>query len=133
MLVLSDPLRDNSKGYRWAERSGACQFRGGAYHISEVQHTLSQTCTAHGLNVSDFAFEVQMTIIKGDCGGLGLRVDIAKNNSYILQICADGHYKLLLYVMNPRMNAGGLQYPLTDTAIIPPSLRTHNRHHDGCP
>ena len=98
ILVLSDPLRDNSKGYRWAERSGVCQFRGGAYHISEVQNTLSHTCTAHGLNVSDFAFEVQMKIIKGDCGGLGLRADIAKNNSYILQICADGHYKFLLYM-----------------------------------
>src|SRR5712692_12053882 len=36
-------------------------------------------------------------------------------------------------VMNPMAEARGLQYPLTDTAIIPPSLRTHNRHHDGCP
>src|SRR5216684_4030742 len=36
-------------------------------------------------------------------------------------------------VMNSMAEARGLQYPLTDTAIVPPSLRTHNRHHDGCP
>jgi len=35
--------------------------------------------------------------------------------------------------MNPRINDGGLQYPLTDTAIIPPSLRTHHRRHDVRP
>ncbi len=38
-----------------------------------------------------------------------------------------------LIVMNSRIHDGSLQYPLTDTAIVPPSLRTHNRHHDGCP
>jgi len=98
VLVLSDLMSDNSKGYRWAERSSACQFSGGAYHISEAQQKTSHFCSAHSLSVSDFAFEVQMTIIKGDCGGMSFRVDLAKHNSYTLQVCPDGHYRLLLYV-----------------------------------
>ncbi len=36
-------------------------------------------------------------------------------------------------VMNPRMNAGGLQSPLPEPTIIPLVLRCHNRLHDGSP
>ena len=35
--------------------------------------------------------------------------------------------------MNPRMNAGGLQSPLTEPTIIPWVLRRHNRLHDSSP
>src|SRR5207248_8288956 len=33
-LVLDDPLRNNSNGYRWDETTNHCTFRGGVYYVT---------------------------------------------------------------------------------------------------
>jgi len=104
-LVLFDPLSDNSQGYNWGEGTNdtsGCQFTGGAYQVSIAANT-AQFCTAHNLDVSNFAFEVLMTIIQGDCGGIVFRSDHAELNGYFLRVCADGRYKLFLTV-NGKVN-----------------------------
>ena len=96
-LVLNDPLSDNSRGYQWGEgtdNTGGCQFTGGAYHVSVSND--AEICTARNTDVSNFAFEVQMTIMQGDCGGLVLRADLIQGNAYFLQVCANGYYRLFL-------------------------------------
>jgi len=100
MLVLNDPLSDNSQGYRWGEYTtnsigGACQFTGGAYHVSQSKAGFEVSCKASTTNFSNFAFEVQMRIIQGDCGGLIFRYDTTNdNNFYQFTVCQDGMYTL---------------------------------------
>ena len=102
-LALFDPLSDNNQGINWDEAmdsSGGCQFTGGAYQVSIATNT-AQVCTAHNLDVSNFAFEVRMTIIQGDCGGIIFRTDLTQG--YFLRICSDGYYKLFL-IVNGKVN-----------------------------
>ncbi len=68
--VLDDPLRDNSKGNGWVEGT-CCRFSGGTYHVT-MKYGL-QTSILYGPTFSNFAFQVQMTILKGGSGGILFR------------------------------------------------------------
>ena len=96
-MALNDPLRDNSLGYQWAEgrdnTGDNCQFTGGAYHVSESSTSGGYYCGAFP-DFSNFAFEVQMTIIKGDLAGIGFRLDNTHNTSYAFYVGQDGTYEL---------------------------------------
>jgi eukaryotic-like serine/threonine-protein kinase len=99
-LVLNDPLSDNSQGYAWYSYStnkdgGACQFTGGAYHVSQSNAQYINFCNASNTNFSNFAFEVQMRIIQGDCGGVIFRFQTPNNGTfYHFDVCQDGRYAL---------------------------------------
>lgn len=72
-LTLADPLSDNSKGQGWDVNSN-CAFIDGAYHAIAPNPRFSDYCIARSTNFSDFVFEVQLKIIKGDEGGIDFRV-----------------------------------------------------------
>lgn len=93
-LALSDPLSDNSRGYRWEDSTDDCHFSGGAYHVSSQVGYLME-CKASPV-FSDFAFEVQMQITKGDCGGLEFRED-PEGQGYVFQACKNGTWYLNRY------------------------------------
>ena len=100
-LAFYDPLRDNSNSY-WSEgpnAGGDCEFPGGAYHTSQSKIGYLVTCD-ESTDFSNFAVEVRMTIVKGDCGGLVFRVDTTTSKDYIFEVCQDGSYAFLLYVDN---------------------------------
>ncbi len=103
-LVLFDPLRDNSKGHRWDEGTysgGArCQFTGGTYHVAEGSKITFQPCFANTTNLGNFVYQAEMTILRGDCGGLVLRADSANNKWYLFEVCQDGTYDIVLYSGN---------------------------------
>ena len=92
-LVLEDPLNDNSKGYSWSEytSTASCQFTGGAYAASTPLN-YSNFCYATATNFGDFAFEIQMKIIKGDCGSILFRANSANQSFYSFGICQNGLY-----------------------------------------
>ncbi len=95
-LILSDPLNDNSKGYGWSEYtstkySTSCQFTGGAYAASTPLY-VANFCYATATNFSNFAFEMQMKIIKGDCGAILFRANSANQSFYYFVICQNGLY-----------------------------------------
>jgi len=97
-LALSDPLRDNSRGYGWVEggdNTGSCQFRGGAYHVSELILNSNIGCYASP-DFSNFAFEVEMTIIKGDIGGIGFRFGNALHTKYEFYVTQNGTVELFV-------------------------------------
>jgi hypothetical protein len=100
---LSDPLLDNSKGYNWEEYSlnsygSACQFAKDGYHAIEEQNYLN---TCHMItSTRNFSFEVEMTILKGLCGGIAFR-DTQQTASYIFFVCEDGTYTLFNYSTTP--------------------------------
>jgi hypothetical protein len=99
-LVLNDPLSNNSNGYNWetqSDASGFCQFRGGSYQINESQLQTTEYCPAHNTSFSgNFVYEVQMTIVQGDLGGLIFRDD-THGKSYYFRWREDGSYDLVYY------------------------------------
>jgi hypothetical protein len=97
-LVLSDPLKDNSKGHQWNvgtfANGSSCAFTGGSYHAAVAVKGHVFACNAANVNFANFACEVQMTILKGDRGGLFFRRNGAQGPSYYYSIKTDGSYEL---------------------------------------
>src|SRR6266849_6436698 len=104
-LVLNDPLNNNSQGYNWDEGTGTCQFLARGYLITETQQKRFQYCIARTTNFSNFAYQVQMVITKGDYGGIIFRANATTGQYYYLRIGQDGSYILLLYVDNQANHA----------------------------
>jgi len=104
MLVLNDPLKDNSRGYNWingrpADPGTGCVFEGGSYHVIESINQQNFYCIAGAKNAtfSNFAFQVQMAFIKGDLSSFGGIIFRHANHShYFFQIGRNGSYTLLL-------------------------------------
>jgi hypothetical protein len=97
--ALSSSLA-NQDGARWdvynAVGGGGCAFAGGALHASIfVQHTYVP-CLAQAATFSNFAFQVQMTILKGDGGGIVFRADDANSKFYLFRITRSGVFSLLV-------------------------------------
>lgn len=104
-LALDDSLSDNSHGYNWhdsGDRLGTCAFTGGEYHVNALQPGSNHYCIASP-NFSDFAYQVQMTIVKGFAGGIIFRDDDTGGNFYLFGIGQDGGYQL------DSVNAGNFQ------------------------
>jgi len=106
-LVLSDPLQDNSRGYKWDEAVVAdhggqafCGFRGGAYHLAETARVQQLTVCgpeAKELTLGNFAYEVELTITQATRGtfvGLTLRYDLTQSTGYLFAISTNGEYVL---------------------------------------
>ncbi len=61
--------------------------------MNAIVHDNTNDCLASP-NFSDFAYQVQMTIVKGDGGGIGFRIDNTKGSSYTFFIGQNGDYAL---------------------------------------
>ena len=99
-LVMIDPLTDNSRGFAWAQGTaadGACTFTTGGYQVNSAKTQTYYYCAATSGTYSNFTFEVQAQITKGDCAGLIFRADTNTGKLYLFEICADGSYNLYIY------------------------------------
>ncbi len=104
ILAFVDPLSQES-GSKWSSSStdsngGVCQFTGGAYHVSQEQDNSYKGCSAPG-TFNNFAFEVQLTITQGDCGGMVFRND-GNGHSYSFEVCQSGDYGVVKHISNSR-------------------------------
>ena len=98
------PVLDSSlafqTGSNWdtynAVGGGGCAFTGGALHASVFQKSFYVPCFAHATRFSNLAFEVQMTILKGDDGGLIFRANDVTTQFYIFRVGQDGTYSLFV-------------------------------------
>lgn len=75
---------------------GGCGFAGAALHASVFQKNYYVPCFAHATNFGNLALQVQMTILKGDEGGLIFRANDVTNQFYIFRVGHDGTYTLLV-------------------------------------
>jgi len=100
-LALNDPLKDNSKGYRWDigpfANGGICSFIGGSYHVAVFLQGHLLACNAEAVTFSNLTYEVQMTILKGDRGGIFFRQVGTQGPYYYYSIKIDGSYELDSY------------------------------------
>src|SRR5690348_14654456 len=73
-------------------------------------------CTAEATDFSNFAFEVQLKILHGDCGGMIFRADSNSGKLYFFEVCQDGRYLFSRYwtilVTMSRIWQAVLQRPL---------------------
>jgi len=98
---INDPLSDNSKGYQWETKpdsGGVCKFTGGVYEVTASAPQI-EYCPAWNTdkrNNNKFVYEVQMTIVYGDVGGL-LFKDDSSGKSYYFECNAHGRYILVYY------------------------------------
>src|SRR6266487_2791857 len=98
--ALDDPLSTNNTN-NWTETTSAdgkfsCAFSGGVYHVS-APYT---PCLAQATNFGDLAYQVQMTIVKGEFGGIVFRVDSSQTKYYTFYIDRYGTYTLKTSVDN---------------------------------
>jgi hypothetical protein len=142
-LVVSDPLHDNSKGYGWDTTPtpyGTCDFGGGAYHVIPTVVGSYHRCGPQNIDsFSNFAYEVQLSILYGDCGGIIFRGDFARYRYYYFQICADGSFHFSIYTQkgspaktltgsNPNINRGNNQSNLLAVVAIDNSITIYVNH-----
>ncbi len=71
--------------------------------MSETIAQSSFYCTASS-SFSDFAFQVQMKIVQGNCGGVTFRESSSNGAMYTFLVCQDGTYLLELYQSNTNSN-----------------------------
>ena len=77
-----------------AAGGGGCAFTNGALHSIILKKRYYVPCFAKATDFSNFAFEAQVTIVKGDEGGLIFRADDAASKFYYFRIGRDGFYGL---------------------------------------
>jgi len=96
-LLLNAPLIQSTKNPVWDEGTspnlGFCEFTEGAYHAEISQTNAFYYCSAESLTLSNFAYQVQVTIIKGDHGGISFRSP-AGGSLYYFYIDTQGNYEL---------------------------------------
>jgi hypothetical protein len=97
-LALNDPLKDNSKGYKWDVgtfgNGRSCFFTGGSYHVGVSLQGHVLACNAEAVTFGNLTYEVQMTILKGDRGGIFFRQVGTQGPYYYSSIKIDGSYEL---------------------------------------
>jgi hypothetical protein len=97
-----NPTRNDTlssqKGNNWDVVSnsgeGSCSFKDNAYHVAAQQPDYLYACFAATPNFSNFAFQVQMTILQGDYGGIVFRANGASSKYYYFRVGKDGAYDL---------------------------------------
>ena len=109
VLAFADPLNNSSTSH-WVEDSndygGTCHFKDGTYYVSQANNNYIENCF-EGLNYGNFAFEIQMKMIQGDCGGVIFHAEdqSRNNNFYLFEVCEDGSYGLYnSYITNNSQN-----------------------------
>ncbi len=102
--VLDDPLSDNTGNNKWDVTSGSvasgCVFIKSSYQAIEARKGFFQACQAQATNFSNFAYQVQMTILRGGQGGIIFRANTVTGSFYLLRIDTSGFYALDLYHNN---------------------------------
>jgi len=99
-LAIYDPLRNNSGGYNWdlkPTQYGTCTFTNEGYDVAAPTTPTYHRCIAQNTSFSNFAYEVELAIIAGDCGAIIFRADATLYHYYYFHICQDGTYALWRY------------------------------------
>lgn len=94
-LVMNDPLSDNSLGQHWEEytlSTNSCHFSNGSYLASINATAKIGSCIALNTDFSDLAFQVKMTILDGNYGGIYIRRDNTVKADYEFSVDSFGFY-----------------------------------------
>jgi serine/threonine protein kinase len=99
-LIATDPLSqpehwDSNIAESWG---GSCTFKDGTYHIAQtIGGNRYFHCNSSLPASSNFIYEVQVSIIQGNCGGITFRHSKDVYSGYRFHICRDGSTRLSAY------------------------------------
>lgn len=96
--VIHDPLSDEATSV-WYQQTGpqvGCVFQNGAYHIFATRQYSGTVCSA-SMSFTNFAFQIQMTILQGRYGGIAFRMVSRASRWYNLVVSQDGYYSFQLF------------------------------------
>src|SRR5260221_3451508 len=97
--TINDPMtRQDTNQWELDNKTGggSCAFSKGSDHANMPQAGFFAPCYAQNSNFNNFAYQVQMTILKGDRGGLIFRSD-GSSKFYLFRVDQNGTYNLFLY------------------------------------
>ena len=117
-LKLQDSLTGNTTGANW-QVNDTCGFSGSAYHVQSSQTNTYSSCVATNTDFSDVTFEVEMSISKGDGGGLLFRGNVSKQQFYLFEIDSNGDYEIYVYVDTTSQNARTLETGTLSVTLNP--------------
>jgi hypothetical protein len=118
--ALNDPLTSQGS-ITWSQMGssdGTCAFTGGALHATSNKG--SAACVAFGSTHSNFVYQVQVSVIRGDLGGIFFRTDQVNHKLYLLAISPNGFYGLFY----TGQNASGNTSENILAASISPTINT---------
>jgi hypothetical protein len=101
--IFDDALTDDTGSGHWDQGNTSpntgCVFENGYYFVREAGQGKFQPCIAQATNFSDFAYQVDLTIMRGNQGQAGLvfRADDDITSFYFFHIDTNGFYALDLY------------------------------------
>lgn len=126
-------------GNSWSENPNSvrsCQFSGGTYHASVSIANNYVPCLAlagQDSNLQNIAFQVQVTIIKGDAGGLVFHSNASGADNYSFTFCINAacgqgyyglyigqnmHYSHIVSGFNPAIKTGLNQTNLLTVVVL---------------
>lgn len=123
-LAVYDPLTQSS-GSLW-QTTSRCKFMRQAYHVTTSRSENMNVCFGPQKQFKNFTYEVEMTILKGDCGGLLFRMQ-SSNKYYFFQVCQDRGYALLKNVDNNPADAHVFHGVSQNNSAITPGFGKKNR------
>jgi hypothetical protein len=98
--VLNDALSQQSRN-QWDNGTlndkAACFFKNGSYHASMPNVGFYVPCYENTKSFANFAFQVDMTILNGDRGGVLFRSKSNAGKTYLWDIDTLGFYNLYVY------------------------------------
>lgn len=119
-LLFHESLASADSNNDWTtvrNAEGGCAFTAGAYHVTVAQPDVLEECPSHYADLYDFIYEVQMTIIHGNCGGIFFRANYQVGSYYYYEVCQGNRY-FLSFIQLPLNNAAKLVpsqvHPLTE-------------------
>jgi len=84
-LAIDDSLSGNTFGwFQGNDVTGSCEFVGGAYDIN------NHLCTNGYSNFGNFAYEIRMTFVNGNLGGIVFRASSTNQQAYYFLIGQNG-------------------------------------------
>ncbi len=147
--ILSDSLKQSGNGWEsGTDAQRSCLFTNGVYHVKSQKSYnvgLCGTGNAKIANLSDIAYQVQMTIISGNEGGIFFRLSLSGKNqfiAYLFSLNSNGtynlwaihtYYKTLLHSVSsfikPGLNQSNLITVIAKGKLI--ALYVNNRYVDS--
>lgn len=120
LFALDDPLQSNGRNSAWDEESERCEFAYGQYQVSAPQQHSFHPCIAHATNYGNFIYQVEMTIIEGNCGAIIFRRNQETAQQYYFRICQTGSDTLIRYdAISSNGPTGQLAHRLDDQGTNP--------------
>lgn len=104
-------------------------FSEGAFHLTVKKHPIYAPSIARATHFSDFAFQVEMTLITGDCGGIVFRSGVEVANGYWFVI---GRDYARLFCAQKRLFSGktlSFEEGLFDAGPCGPAMEVLNQAH----